>query len=84
MLRKIQTDKRASLNHSTTVNLISIKFNIDSCCHDAELEDTIINKRKGKNVDIAQQSVIILITFINLYIGLVMFALEGELSRNQI
>ena len=40
MLRKIQIDKRASLKH-TIVNLISIKFNIDFCCHNTELQGTV-------------------------------------------
>ena len=34
ILRKVHTDERASLSHSTIVSLMSLKFNIVACCFD--------------------------------------------------
>ena len=35
ILRKVHTDERASLSHSTMVGLMSLKFNNVACCFDA-------------------------------------------------
>ena len=46
ILRKVHTDQRASLNQSTIVHLISVKFNSSSCCIDTELPEELITKCK--------------------------------------
>ena len=37
ILRKIHTDQRSNLSQSTIIALMSINFNADSCCYDAEI-----------------------------------------------
>ena len=46
ILRKVHTDQRASLNQSTIVHLMSVKFNNSSCCIDTELPEELITKCK--------------------------------------
>lgn len=46
MLRKIHTDQRASLDHSTIVALMSLKHNCTECCFDATLEKELLLKCK--------------------------------------
>ena len=46
VLRKIHTDQRANLDHSTIVSLMSLKFNCDSCCYDAKLPEELLTKSK--------------------------------------
>ena len=46
MLRKIHMQEPASLKHFTIVNLMLMKFNVDSCCQDTKLEGDIITKCK--------------------------------------
>ena len=46
ILRKIHTDQRSNLDQSTIVSLMSLKFNSDSCCHDAELDEELLKNCK--------------------------------------
>ena len=46
ILRKIHTDQRSNLSQSTIIALMSIKFNSDCCCHDAELPPELLQKCK--------------------------------------
>ena len=50
MLRKIHTDQRASLDHSTIVALMSLKHNCTECCFDATLEKELLLKCKKATV----------------------------------
>ena len=50
MLRKIHTDQRASLDHSTIVALMSLKHNCTECCFDATLEKELHLKCKKATV----------------------------------
>ena len=47
LLRKIHTDQRSNLSQSTIIALMSIKFNSDCCCHDAELPQELLQKCKN-------------------------------------
>ena len=48
ILRKIHTDQRFSLSHSTIVPLMAVKFNSDphSYCYDAKLSEELVSKCK--------------------------------------
>lgn len=48
ILRKVHTDQRPSLNHSTIVSLMSVKFNSDphTCCFDAKLSEELTSQCK--------------------------------------
>ncbi len=46
MLRKIHTDQRSNLDHSTVVSLMSLKFNCDSCCYDTKLTTELLSDCK--------------------------------------
>ena len=46
VLRKIHTDQRSNLDHSTIVSLMSLKFNCDSCCFDTELSKELLTESK--------------------------------------
>ena len=46
MLRKIHTDQRSRLDHSTVVSLMSLKFNCDSCCYDSHFPQDLLSKCK--------------------------------------
>lgn len=46
MLRKIHTDQRSNLDHSTVVSLMSLKFNCDTCCFDSKLPEELLTKAK--------------------------------------
>lgn len=46
MLRKIHTDQRSNLDHSTVVSLMSLKFNCDSCCYDTKLTPELLSDCK--------------------------------------
>ena len=45
-LRKIHTDQRSRLDHSTVVSLMSLQFNCDTCCHDVELNEDLLKNCK--------------------------------------
>ena len=51
MLRKIHTDQRASLDHSTIVSLMGLKFNCDECCMDVSLDHDLLQKCKKATVN---------------------------------
>ena len=57
VLRKVHTDERSSLNQSSLINLMSIKFNNHSCCHDTELSaDELVTKcKKATSLSLAKQ-----------------------------
>ena len=38
ILTKIHTDQRSTLDQSTVVALMSLKFNSDDCCHEVQFE----------------------------------------------
>ena len=44
--RKIHTDQRSNLSQPTIIALMSIKFNADSCCLDAEIPPELLKKCK--------------------------------------
>ena len=48
VLRKIHTDQRSSLDHSTVrvVSLMALKFNLDECCLDVELSEELLKSCK--------------------------------------
>ena len=46
LLRKIHTDQRSSLDQSTIVALMSLKFNCDNCCFDVKFDDDLLAKCK--------------------------------------
>ena len=46
MLRKIHTDQRATLDHSTIVSLMGRKYNCDECCTEVELDHQLLAKCK--------------------------------------
>ena len=46
ILRKIHTDQLSNLSQSTIIALMSIKFNADSCCYDAEIPPELLKKCK--------------------------------------
>lgn len=50
VLRKIHTDQRASLDQSTIVALMGVKFNIDDCCTDLTFEQELLSKCKKATV----------------------------------
>ena len=46
----------ASLNQSSLIHLMSIKFNNHSCCHDTELSDELVTKcKKATSLSLAKQ-----------------------------
>jgi len=46
MLRKIHTDQRGSLDHSTIVALMNIKFNCTGCCTEPKFDSELLSKCK--------------------------------------
>ncbi len=55
ILRKIHTDERASLSHSTTVGLMSLKFNSVACCFDTDFSDELLTKcKKATSISLAK------------------------------
>ena len=55
VLRKVHTDERSSLNQSSLIHLMSIKYN-HSCCHDTELSDELVTKcKKATSLSLAKQ-----------------------------
>ena len=50
MLRKIHTDQRSNLDHSTVVSLMSLKFNCDTCCYDTKLTSELLKDCKKATV----------------------------------
>ena len=46
ILRKIHTDQRSNLDHSTVVSLMALKFNLDECCLDVELSEELLKSCK--------------------------------------
>ena len=44
ILRKKHTDQRSNLSQSTIIALMSIKFNADSYCYDAEIPPELLKK----------------------------------------
>lgn len=46
ILRKIHTDQRANLDHSTIVSLMSFKINTYSCCFNTKLPEELLSKSK--------------------------------------
>lgn len=46
ILRKIHTDRRSSLDQSTIVALMSMKFNCDDCCFDVKFNEALLTKCK--------------------------------------
>ena len=50
VFRKIHTAERASLDHSTIVALMSVKFNCTRCCTDAKFDSELLGKCKKATV----------------------------------
>jgi hypothetical protein len=50
MLRKIHTDQRSNLEQSTIISLMTMKFNCDSCCYDATLDEELLKQSKRATV----------------------------------
>ena len=46
MLRKIHTDQRSNLDHSSIVALMAMKFNVDDCCWDINLSPELLRECK--------------------------------------
>ena len=46
MLRKIHTDQRSNLEHSSIVALMAMKFNLDDCCWDIKLSPELLHECK--------------------------------------
>ena len=46
MLRKIHTDQRSNLEHSSIVALMAMKFNLDDCCWDIKLSPELLRECK--------------------------------------
>ncbi len=46
VLRKIHTDQRSNLDHTTIVSLMPFKFNCDTCCYDTKLTEELLVKYK--------------------------------------
>ena len=44
MLRKIHTDQRSNLEHSSIVALMAMKFNLDDCCWDIKLSSELLRE----------------------------------------
>ena len=42
ILREIHTDQRASLDQSTIIALMSMKFNCDNCCHNIVMDSNLL------------------------------------------
>ena len=50
ILRKIHTDQRPTLQQSTIISLMSIKFNNDKCCHDTTFSSELLTDCKKATV----------------------------------
>lgn len=46
MLKKIYTEQRSELCNESITNLLAVKMNTDTCCHDASLEKPLLRKLK--------------------------------------
>ncbi len=46
MLRKIHSDQRSNLDHSTIVSLMALKLNYDTCCHDTKFTPDLLSTCK--------------------------------------
>lgn len=46
ILRKIHTDQRPSLNQSTIIALMTMKFNCDDCCYNSNFNEEMLSKCK--------------------------------------
>ena len=56
ILRKMHTDQRSNLSQSTIIALMSIKFNADSSCYDAEIPPELLKKcKKATSVTLGKE-----------------------------